>query len=47
MISLHDDLLLGAELGTLLVEAERSPAPMTTSAPPASDRCADRSCTIG
>jgi thiol-disulfide isomerase/thioredoxin len=43
----HDDLLLGAELGTLLVEAEQSTEAMRTSSPPASDRYAGGSCAIG
>ncbi len=47
VFGVHDDLLLGAELGTLMVEAERSGEAIATSLPPASDRCADGSCTVG
>ncbi len=43
----HDDLLLGAELGTLLLEMERSADGMAMNSPPASARCADGSCVIG
>lgn len=43
----HDDLLLGAELGTLLVEAKQGAAATGKGASPASDRCADGSCNIG
>lgn len=46
VFGVHDDLLLGAELGTLLVEAERSTEVMAASSPPARGRCADGSCTI-
>lgn len=47
VFGVHDDLLLGAELGTLLVEAEQSAEAMATNSSPASDRCADGSCAIG
>lgn len=49
VFGVHDDLLLGAELGTLLVEAERSAEAMATNSPaspPASAQCADDGCTI-
>ena len=49
LFGVHDDLLLGAELGTLLVEAERgaeSTATSSSASPPASDRCTDEGCTI-
>ncbi len=47
VFGVYDDLLLGVELGTLLVEAERSADAMATSSSPAIDRCADGNCTIG
>jgi thiol-disulfide isomerase/thioredoxin len=46
VFGVHDDLLLGAELGALLVETERTGEAMATSSPPPSDRCAGGSCTI-
>jgi thiol-disulfide isomerase/thioredoxin len=46
VFGVYDDLLLGAELGALLVEAERSAEAMATSSPPATDDCADGTCTI-
>lgn len=49
LFGVHDDLLLGAELGTLLAEAERSAGATATAraSPMASDRCADGQCTVG
>lgn len=46
VFGVHDDLLLGAEIGTLLIEAEQSAdvtAPMVV---PPTDRCADGRCGV-
>jgi peroxiredoxin len=45
VFGVHDDLLLGAEIGTLLVEAHRSPD-VTGTMVPATDRCADDRCSV-
>ena len=48
VFGVHDDLLLGSELGTLLVEAERSAEATATNppaSPPARAQCADDGCT--
>lgn len=47
VFGVHDDLLLGAELGTLLVEAERDGEAIAANSPRASDRSADGRCTVG
>lgn len=47
VFGVHDDLLLGAELGTLLVEVERSAGATVAASPVASDRCADGRCAVG
>jgi len=50
VFGVQDDLLLGAELGTLLVEAQQSAEvrpPNSPVSPPASTQCADDGCTIG
>jgi hypothetical protein len=41
VFGVHNDLLLGAEIGTLLVEAQRSSDLMATMMAPATARCAD------
>jgi len=41
VFGVHDDLLLGAEIGTLLVEAHRRSDGTATTVLPATDRCAD------
>ena len=46
VFGVHDDLLLGAEIGTLLVEADRRADATATIAAPATDRCADGRCTV-
>jgi len=45
VFGVHDDLLLGAEIGTLLVEARRSPG-VTGTMVPATDKCADGRCSV-
>lgn len=45
VFGVHDDLLLGAEIGTMLVEAQRS-ADVTAMAVPAADQCADGRCAV-
>jgi hypothetical protein len=40
VFGVHDDLLLGAEIGTLLVEADRS------AEAPATDRCTEGRCGV-
>lgn len=47
VFGIHDDLLLGAELGTLLVEAEKSAKAMPATSAAASDGCADDRCVVG
>jgi len=50
VFGVYDDLLLGAELGMLLVEAEQSAEvrqPNSPVSPPASTQCADDGYTIG
>lgn len=42
----HDDLLLGAELGTLLVEAERSAESTAETPDETSDGCTDDRCAV-
>jgi len=46
IFGIHDDLLLGAEIGTLLVEAEHCTDARVTIAAAATDRCADGRCTV-
>lgn len=45
VFGVHDDLLLGAEIGTLLVEAERNAEATVTSSRRAGAGCADDRCT--
>lgn len=47
VFGIHDDLLLGAELGTLLVEAEQSAKAVPATSAGASDGCADGRCAVG
>ncbi|RCS28797.1 TlpA family protein disulfide reductase [Rhodanobacter denitrificans] len=46
VFGVYDDLLLGAEIGTLLVEAGQQRLDATAEAP-ASERCADGRCDVG
>jgi peroxiredoxin len=46
VFGVHDDLLLGAEIGTLLAEAPRRSDAEARTAVPASDRCADGRCGV-
>ena len=46
VFGVHDDLLLGAEIGTLLAEAPRRPDTTATRVVPASERCADGRCGV-
>lgn len=46
VFGVHDDLLLGAEIGTLLVETHRSSDVTATMVAPATDRCADGRCSV-
>lgn len=46
VFGVHDDLLLGAEIGTLLLEADRSPDVTAPTVAPAADRCADGGCGV-
>ena len=47
VFGIHDDLLLGAEIGTLLVEAEQSAKSTPATSAGASDGCADGRCLAG
>lgn len=47
VFGIYDDLLLGAEIGTLLIEAEQPAADSTGAiAGPPTDRCADGRCVV-
>jgi peroxiredoxin len=46
VFGVHDDLLLGAEIGTLLAEAHRRSDATATMVVPATDRCADGRCGV-
>lgn len=46
VFGVHDDLLLGAEIGTLLAEAPRRSEATATTGVPASDRCAEGRCGV-
>ena len=46
VFGIHDDLLLGAEIGTLLVEAEQRTDAAAAVATSVADRCTDRRCTL-
>jgi hypothetical protein len=46
VFGVYDDLLLGAEIATLLAEAHRSPDTMPARIVPASDRCAEGRCSV-
>lgn len=46
VFGVHDDLLLGAEIGTLLLEAHRISDATATMAAPATDRCTDDRCVV-
>jgi peroxiredoxin len=47
VFGVHDDLLLGAEIGTLLAEAERETAPMHPSETTADDEHGGPRCSVG
>ena len=47
VFGIHDDLLLGAEIGTLLVEAEQNAPAMSAASTGAGDGCADDRCAVG
>ena len=46
VFGIHDDLLLGAEIGTLLVEAEQRTDAAAAVAASVADRCTDGRCTL-
>ena len=46
VFGIYDDLLLGAQIGTLLVEAEQPTEATTTISASVADRCADDRCVI-
>ena len=46
VFGVHDDLLLGAEIGTLLVEAEQRPDETATTSASGADRCDEGGCVV-